>query len=339
MRDFIAALPKVELHVHLVGSASPDTVLTLARRHPEHGVPTDRAELRRFYEFTDFGHFIKVYGTVNDLVTTGEDVQALVLGLAEEHARRNVRYAEVTVSATSHLRAGIAADELDEALTTSRERARAEHGVELAWVFDVPGVWDLDFGLTSARYATGHRPPGTVGFGLGGFEADAPRRAFREAFALARDAGLHCVPHAGETTGPDQVREALDDLRAERIGHGVGAARDPELLRRLADEGVTLEISPTSNLRTGAVPDLADHPLPRLLDAGVPVCLNTDDPAMFHTDLNAEYLLVHERFGLGRDELADLARTGVRASFAPEALKRSLLDGIDALTRPAGPPR
>ncbi|MFI9006244.1 adenosine deaminase [Actinosynnema sp. NPDC053489] len=331
MRDFIAALPKVELHVHLVGSASPATVLTLARRHPELGVPTDEADLLRFYEFTDFGHFIDVYAAVNDLVTTGDDVAELVLGLAAEQARRNVRYAEVTVSATSHLRAGIAPEELDEALTTSRARAKEEHGVELAWVFDVPGLWDRDFGLTSARYAVDHRPPGTAGFGLGGFEADAPRRAFREAFALARDAGLHCVPHAGETTGPDQVREALDELHAERIGHGINAVADDELLRRLAAEGVTLEVCPTSNVRTGAVENLADHPLPRLLDAGVPVTLATDDPGMFHTDLDREYLLCHEVFGLDRGDLAELARTGVRASFAPEEVKRSLLAGIDAL--------
>jgi aminodeoxyfutalosine deaminase len=331
MRDFIAALPKVELHVHLVGSASPATVLTLARRHPGHDVPTDEAELLRFYEFTDFGHFIDVYAAVNDLVTTGDDVAALVLGLAEEQARRNVRYAEVTVSATSHLRAGIAPEELDDALTTSRERARAEHGVELAWVFDIPGLWDRDFGLTSAEYAVTHRPAGTVGFGLGGFEADAPRRAFREAFTAARDAGLHCVPHAGETTGPDQVREALDELHAERVGHGINAVDDPELLRRLAAERITLEVCPTSNLRTGAVKDIGDHPLPRLLDAGVPVTLATDDPGMFHTDLDREYLLCHEVFGLGKSELAELARTGVRAAFAPEDLKRSLLAEIDAL--------
>ncbi|WP_083751950.1 adenosine deaminase [Saccharothrix sp. ALI-22-I] len=331
MREFIAALPKVELHVHLVGSASLATVLDLARRRPQPHVPTDEAELRRFYEFTDFGHFIDVYAAVNDLVTTGDDVAALVLGLAGEQARRNVRYAEVTVSATSHLRAGIAPEELDEALATSREQAKRAHGVELAWVFDIPGLWDGDFGVTSAKYATTHRPAGTVGFGLGGFEADAPRRAFREAFTIARDADLHCVPHAGETTGPDQVREALDHLHAERIGHGINAANDPELLRRLAAEGITLEICPTSNIRTGAVQNLKDHPLPRLLDAGVPITLATDDPGMFHTDLDREYLLCHEVFGLGRTELAELARTGVRASFAAPELKRSLLAEIDAL--------
>ncbi|MBB5959987.1 aminodeoxyfutalosine deaminase [Saccharothrix tamanrassetensis] len=330
MLGFIAALPKVELHVHLVGSASPDTVLTLARRHPHRGVPTDEAELRQFYEFTGFGHFIDVYAKVNALVTTGDDVAALVLGLAEEQARRNVRYAEVTVSATSHLRAGIAPEELDEALAGSRAEALAEHDVELAWVFDVPGLWDRDFGLTTARYAIDHRPAGTVGFGLGGFEADAPRRAFREAFALARDAGLHCVPHAGETTGPDQIWQAVDDLNAVRVGHGTSAVRDPELLAHLRDHRITLEVCPTSNLRTAAVARIEDHPLPRLLEAGVPVTLATDDPGMFHTDLNREYLLCHEEFGLGRSELADLARAGVRASFASDQRKAELLAGITA---------
>ncbi|WP_375295997.1 adenosine deaminase [Saccharothrix sp.] len=331
MREFIAALPKVELHVHLVGSASLDTVLTLARRHPHRGVPTDEAELRAFYEFTDFTHFIDVYAKVNDLVTTGDDVAALVVGLAEEQARRNVRYAEVTVSATSHLRAGIAPDELDEALASSRAEAWEKHGVELAWVFDVPGTWDRDFGVTSARYAVDHRPPGTVAFGLGGGESDAPRRAFREAFAMARDAGLRSVPHAGETTGPDQIWEALRDLGAERIGHGTAAVRDPELLAHLRDNGIVLEVCPTSNLRTAAVGRIEDHPLPRLLEAGVPVTIATDDPGMFHTDLNAEYLLCHERFGLGRSELADLARAGVHASFASPERKAELLAAITAV--------
>ncbi|WP_189221853.1 adenosine deaminase [Saccharothrix coeruleofusca] len=331
MRSFIAELPKVELHVHLVGSASPATVLALARRHPDGGVPTDEAELLEFYEFTGFDHFIDVYAKVSDLVTTGDDVAALVLGLAEDLARNAVRYAEVTVTATSHLRAGIAPDELDEALERSRARARVEHGVELAWVFDVPGVWDRDAGMTSAIYATRHRPAGTVGFGLGGLESDAPRAAFRRAFALAREAGLHCVPHAGETTGPEEIWAALTELGAERVGHGTSAVRDPALLRHLAERGIALEVCPTSNVRTGAVRSLAEHPLPRLLEAGVPVTLATDDPGMFHTDLNGEYLLCHEQFGLGRAELADLARAGVRASFAPDELKAKILAEIDAV--------
>jgi aminodeoxyfutalosine deaminase len=331
VHQFVAALPKVELHVHLVGAASLDTVLTLARNHPECAVPTDEAELRRFYEFTDFAHFIEVYAKVNDLVTTGPDIATLALGLAGDLARNNVRYAEVTVSATSHLRAGIPADELTEVLERSRARALTDHGVELAWIFDIPGLYDGDDGMTSADYAIEHRPAGTVGFGLGGFEADAERRRFRRAFDRARDAGLHCVPHAGETVGPAEIWSALRDLKAERIGHGTSAVLDPELLAHLAFEGVPLEVCPTSNVRTAAVTSLTEHPLPRLLEAGVPITVATDDPGMFHTDLNREYLLCHEEFGLSRHELADLARAGVRASFCSDARKAELLAEIGAV--------
>ena len=328
--DFIVALPKAELHLHLVGAASLDTVLTLARNHPGGPVPTNVDELRKFYEFTDFRHFIDVYAKVNDLVTTGEDVTTLVEGLARDAARSNVRYAEVTVSATSHLRAGIDPEELTEALERGRTTA-ASHGVELAWIFDIPGLWDRDFGLTSADYAIKYRPAGSVGFGLGGFEADAPRAKFREAFERARDAGYHCVPHAGETTPASEIWAALRDLRAERIGHGASAVTDPALLKHLADNGIPLEVCPTSNLRTGVTKSISGHHLPRLLDAGVLVSINTDDPGMFHTDLNHEYLLCHETFGLSRDELKDLARAAVHASFASTETKGAILADIATL--------
>ncbi|MFL6142855.1 MAG: adenosine deaminase [Labedaea sp.] len=333
MHDFISALPKAELHVHLLGSASPDTVLGLARRHPQRGVPVEETALRSFYEFTDFAHFIQVYLKVNSLVTTGADVTDLVLGLAAELAASNVRYAEVTVTAVSHLAAGIEPDELAEALDTGRARARAAHGVELAWIFDIPGGWEPPTELSTVRWVLRHRPAGTVGFGLGGPELDVPREQFRESFAMARDAGLRPVPHAGETTGPETIWSALRDLRAERIGHGTSAVADPRLLAHLAEHGIPLEVCPTSNLRTRAVPTLDAHPLPRLLDAGVPVTLGTDDPGMFHTDLNREYLLCHEHFGLGRTELADLARAGVRAAFLADDLRTALLAEIDTVAQ------
>jgi aminodeoxyfutalosine deaminase len=157
------------------------------------------------------------------------------------------------------------------------------------------------------------------------------RRAdYAPAFRAARDAGLHSVPHAGETVGPGEVWAALGELGAERIGHGIGAAADPALLAHLARRGITLEVCPTSNVCTGAVSSLAEHPLPALLAAGVPVTLATDDPGMFHTSLNNEYLLCHSQFGLGPDELADIARA--RAAFCADATRSALLAEIDALT-------
>jgi len=329
VKDFVASLPKVELHVHLVGSASVDTVLALARRHPDRGVPTEPEELHRFYEFTDFAHFIEVYTKVSSLVTSGIDVTALVVGLAADLARNNVRYAEVTVTPIWHLLMGTDPEELAEALTVGRRAARERYGVDLAWVFDIPGGYERVDTLGTAIWVLAHRPAGTVGFGLGGMEEGIPRERFVRSFELAREAGLRLVPHAGETTGPETIWAALRSLNAERIGHGTSAVADPALVDYLVEHGIPVEVCPTSNLCTRAVRSLAEHPLPRLLEAGVPVTLATDDPGMFHTDLNREYLLCHEHFGLGRAELAELSRAGVRAAFCSAELKETLLAEID----------
>jgi aminodeoxyfutalosine deaminase len=326
---FVAALPKVELHLHLVGSASLDTVLALARRHPDRGVPTDRDELRRFYAFTDFRHFLDVYHRVNLLVTSGADVVTLLDGLAAELALRGARYAEVQVTPVRNRMAGIGYPDLAAALADGRALARERHGVELGWVFDADATLGPAGAEETVDFAVGHRPEGTVGIGLGGPEVGVRRADFAPAFRRAVAAGLHSVPHAGETVGPDEVWAAVTELGAERIGHGIGAAGDPRLLEHLAEHGIALEVCPISNLRTGAVRDIQAHPLPALVAAGVPVTLATDDPGMFHTDLDAEYLLCHEVFGMGIAELAEIARTGARAAFCPPALRDQILTEID----------
>jgi aminodeoxyfutalosine deaminase len=332
---FVAALPKVELHVHLVGSASIPTVLELARRRPDVGVPTDEAGLRAFYEFTDFAHFIDVYIAVNSLVVSGADIEALVVGLARDLATQNVRYAEVTVTPYSHLHAGIPAEDVAAGLDAGRRRALAEHGVQLAWVFDIPSECGPESGMETVGWVLDHQPEGTVAFGLGGPENNFPRAAFRGSFDLARAAGLHSAPHAGETTGPESIWSAVHDLGAERIGHGINAVHDPRLLDYLGERGIALEVCPTSNICTVSVPALDQHPLPRLLEAGVLITLNTDDPGMFHTTLNREYEIAHDVFGLSAADLAELTRNAARAAFCDDALRRSLLAEIDAVAATA----
>ncbi len=327
--EFVAALPKVELHLHLVGSAAPQTVLELARRHPDGGVPTEPDALRRFYAFTSFGHFLEVYAQVNLLVRTGADVVTLVGGLAARLAACRTRYAEVQVTPVRNRMAGIGFADLAQALTDGRALARDQHGVELGWIFDADAALGPPGAADTVAFAVGYRPAGTVGLGLGGPESGVRRGAYAAAFQVARDAGLHSVPHAGETAGPGEVWAAVRELRAERIGHGIGAAADPDLLAWLAERRITLEVCPTSNVCTGAVPSLAEHPLPALLAAGVPVTLATDDPGMFHTDLNREYLACHRQFGLGPGELAELARAGTRAAFCPEPVRAAVLAEID----------
>lgn len=335
--EFVAALPKVELHLHLVGSAAPQTVLALARRHPGGGVPAEAEALRRFYAFTGFPHFLEVYSAVNLLVRTGADVVTLIDGLAGQLAASRVRYAEVQVTPVRNRMAGIAFDDLAQALTDGRALARQRHRVELAWIFDADATLGPAGAAETVSFAVGYRPEGTIGFGLGGPEADRRRADFAPSFRVARDAGLHSLPHAGETVGPAEVWSAVRELGAERIGHGIGSAADPALLDYLAGQGIALEVCPTSNVCTGAVPSLAEHPLPAILAAGVPVTLATDDPGMFGTDLNREYLLCHAQFGLGPDDLAELARAGARAAFCPEPTRAAILAEIDQLTTRTAP--
>jgi aminodeoxyfutalosine deaminase len=333
---FIHALPKVELHVHLVGSAGVDTVLALARRHPEAGVPTGRAELAEFFTFRDFDHFLDVYWAVQSMLRDRTDVRTLVVGLAAELARQNVRYAEVTVTPYNHLLDGMPGDELLTGLAEGRAIALAEHGVELAWCFDIPGEKGVRAGRETVVFALTERPDGLVGFGLGGPEVGVGRAQFEPFFTAAREAGLHSVPHAGETTGPATIWSAVHDLGAERIGHGTSATADPALLAHLAEHRVPLEVCPTSNVRTRQVGSIAAHPVRRMLDHGLVVTLNTDDPPMFGATLEGEYLAVATTLGLRPGEVAALASNAVRASFLPGARKSALLAEIDAVV--AGDP-
>ncbi|MFF5262269.1 adenosine deaminase [Actinomadura viridis] len=333
LHAFIDALPKVELHVHLVGSASVATVLELARRHPGGPVPTDERELRGFYTFRDFPHFAEVYEAVSSLVRTPDDVATLVLGTARDLAAQNVRYAEITVTPYTHHRAGMAMPAVTEALDRAVEEARERHGVRIAYIFDIPGEFGAEGAAATTEHALRHPPRALVGFGLAGIEQVRPpyRDDFRAAFRAAREAGLRSLPHAGEMSGPETIWEVIEGLGAERIGHGISCVQDPRLVAHLRETRIPLEVCPTSNVCTGQVASLADHPLPRMLEEGLFVTLNTDDPPMFGTTLNGEYRAAAEAFGLGRADLTALARNAVIASSLDDAGKQAVLDEIDAL--------
>ncbi len=331
---FIAALPKVELHVHLIGSASVPTVLELSRRHPDSAVPTGEEELRDFYTFRDFPHFARVYGAVNALVREPEDVATLVLGLARDLSTQGGRYAELQVTPYAHHLVGLPKREVTQALDIAAERSLAEYGVEMAYIFDIAGEFGEEAATVTLDHALREPPAALVGFGIGGIEQSrAPYRdAFRDAFAAARAAGLHSVPHGGEMTGPETIWEVIEGLGAERIGHGITCLDDPRLLDHLRETQLPLDVCPTSNVRTGQVGRIEDHPLPRMLAEGLFVTLNSDDPPMFATTLIDEYRLAARVFGFGAGELAMLARNAVQASYLRAERKRALLDEIDALT-------
>ncbi|MEU8254670.1 adenosine deaminase [Micromonospora inaquosa] len=334
---FIAGLPKVELHVHHVGSASPRIVAELAARHEGRTpVPADPDALAAYFEFRDFAHFIEVYLSVVDLIRDPEDVWILTHEVARELARQQVRYAELTITPYSHVRRGIPAPAFCEAIEDARKRAMADFGIELHWCFDIPGEAGLPAAEETLRIALDERPDGLVSFGLGGPEIGVPRPQFRPYFDQARAAGLRSVPHAGETTGPQTIWDALNELGAERIGHGISAVQDPQLLEYLAERQIGMEVCPTSNVRTRAVATLDEHPLPRLVEAGLLVTINSDDPPMFGTTLNDEYAVAARLLGIGAEGLAGLARNAVTASFLDPAGKQRILGEIDAYLTAAG---
>lgn len=329
---FCRDLPKAELHVHHVGSASVEAVAALAARHEGTSpVPADPAALADYFRFTDFAHFIEVYLSVVDLLRTPDDIWTLTHQVGTDLAAQNVRYAELTLTPYTSVTRGIPAEAYVEAVEDARRRVEADTGLVLRWIFDVPGESGVPAADVTLDVALRLRPDALVGFGLGGPEIGVPRPQFAPHFAAARAAGLRSVPHAGESTGPQTVRDAVEHLGAERIGHGIAAAQDPELMALLAERGIPLEICPTSNVCTRSVPSLEEHPLPVFAAAGVPFSISSDDPPMFGTTISREYEVAAGLLGLDAAGVVDLARAAVDHSFAPDAVKASLRDELAAL--------
>jgi adenosine deaminase len=330
LESYLRAAPKTELHVHLEGTVQPETFLELARRNgvtlPYSTVP----ELREWFRFRDFGHFIQVYGAISRCLNTSEDFELIAWELAQTLARQHCRYAEVCFSAFFHARRGISERTFLDGLGRARARARAELGLEIAWVFDIGrgmgGGWDetARWGDYMVGLAIDTMSEGVVALGLGGPEAGNPPEPFAPYFERAIAAGLHSYPHAGEHDGPASVRGALDVLHAERIAHGVRAAEDPALLAEIARRGIALDVCPTSNICLGVFPSYWEHALPTLLAAGVPVTVNSDDPPLFNTTLNDEVALLAEPFGLDVGTADEILLNGVRHSFLPADRKRRL---------------
>jgi aminodeoxyfutalosine deaminase len=340
---FIAGLPKAELHVHHVGSASPRVVAELAERHPG-VVPSDPDALASFFEFRDFAHFIEVYLAVVDLIRTPDDVRLLTYEVARDMAvDQQIRYAELTCTPYTSVRpdlddnglghTGMAIEAYSEAIEDARAAARRDFGIRLQWIYDIPGEFGLPAADATLDWALHQPTDGLVAFGLGGPEVGVPRPQFQPHFDAARAAGLHSVPHAGETTGPQTVWDALNLLGAERIGHGTSAAQDPRLLAHLAATGIPLEVCPSSNVATRAVAALGEHPIRVFRDAGVVVTVNSDDPPMFGTTLSREYEIAAGLLGLDEDGVRDLALAAVDAAFLDDVAKASLRAEITAAGR------
>lgn len=323
----IAALPKAELHVHLEGSIRPPVAVQLAKRH---GVDLSEDDVRRRYDYGNFAEFLEAFKWVTSFLVDPGDFAILATDVAGQLLSQKVCYAEVTLSVGVMLLRKQNPRANFEALLEATEPFENK-GLRLNWIFDAVRQFGADRAEEVVQWAKACRSPRVVAFGIGGDELSTPTREFRRAYRAARECGLRRLIHAGEIGGPERMREAIDLLEVDRIGHGIAAIHDPRLMDFLAAREIPLEICPASNLRTGALkgqlklaaPTIRDHPLPKLLRHGIPVVLSTDDPPMFHVTLAEEYRNAHA-MGLKEKELNRLVDNSFEYSFLPPKDRKRL---------------
>jgi aminodeoxyfutalosine deaminase len=332
----VDTLPKAEIHLHLEGSIRPRTAVDLFARHKE---KIRVEEVARRYRYTNFAGFIEAFKWVTSYLREPNDYRIIVKALAEELLLQHVVYAEVTISA-GVMRLRKQSVEANFHAICDAAAEFVPRGLRTAWIFDAARQFGADAAMEVARLAAKLRNSGVLAFGMGGDELAFPAADFRGAFDHARSEGLRVVCHAGETGGPEAVRDAMEVLGAERIGHGIGVMHDPSLADLCVERGIVLENCLTSNLCTGALAkqlgkpgaELADHPLPTFLKRGVPVVLSTDDPAMFHTDLLTEYSKAAS-LGLSDTELLSLAEQSFHVAFLPLTDKNAYLEQFRAAAK------
>jgi aminodeoxyfutalosine deaminase len=311
-----AAFPKIELHVHLEGTVRADTLRAIAKRN-DYALPDD---LESLYRFRDFTHFIEVWILTTNALQTEDDFRRMVVDYAEEAASHGAVYLEGIFSPAERVRRGVPYEAIFEGVCNGAQEARELHGVEVRLTPDIPRGFTLEEARATVEWSARHRDRGVVGVGLGGLEAEFPPEPYEEVFAHARSLGLGSVPHAGEVAGAASVRGALERLQADRLRHGIRAEEDPGLVRELAGRGTVLDVCPLSNVRTGAVRSLEEHPLPRLVAAGVRCSISTDDPAMFDTDLTRDYAAA-ESLGLSPQAAYE---AGVAGALCDEGTRERL---------------
>jgi aminodeoxyfutalosine deaminase len=281
--------PKIELHVHLEGTVRPETLLEIARRN-DYALPAATVEgIAELYEYRDFEHFIEVWILTTNALRTRDDFRQVVVDYAAEAASHGAVYAEAIFSPAERISRGVSWEDIFGGYCDGAQEAEELHGVTVRLTPDIYRGATAEQAEEVVRNAAAHRERGVVGVGLGGLEARFPPEPYADVFALAKSEGLGSVPHAGEVAGPASIRGALQALQADRIRHGFRAVEDATLVQELADRAIVLDVTPVSNVRTGAVAALEEHPLPRLVEAGVRCSISTDDPAMFDTDLAREY--------------------------------------------------
>ena len=342
-KSFIQTLPKAELHLHLEGSVDPATLAELSRLYNT-PLPTENNrydvagsgdvltedDVRRLYSYKDFNGFLMAFKSVTERLRSPEDYELVTYRLMQKLRQQNIVHAEVYVSIGVIRWRGQPVEPIFEGMERGRERGQRDFGVSLLWIFDAVRHFGPEAAAEVFDLAARLRERNVVGIGIGGDEARGPAEGFRDLYKKAADNGLRLTAHAGETTGPESVWGALN-IGAERIGHGLSAANDPELLEVMAQKQVPVEMCITSNLRTGACKEMQEHPVRKFFDEGLMITLSTDDPAMFQTSLNKEFEIAQQEFNFSEEHLRELARNSIEASFLPVEKKLRFMQQIDFL--------
>ena len=324
----MSALPLAELHVHLEGTVPPSLIRKLADRNGLK-VPEGVFETPDRFKWVDFLDFLRTYDLAASVIRTWQDYRDITYEYLMGCAREGAIYVELIVSPDHAAAVGLPAAEHYAAIAEGIDDARRDGAIEARMLITAVRNFGVERAVEIAREHAEDRHPYIVGFNLAGDEAGYPPAQFREAYEIAAGSGLGCTVHAGEHAGAESVREALT-LPVTRISHGVRAIEDPALVAEIAERGIVLEACPTSNIATYVFPSYEEHPLRKLHEAGVNLTLGSDDPPYFGCSIGGEYAVARERFGFEEGELQLITRTAVRASFADDAAKATLLNRITA---------
>lgn len=328
--EFIRSLPKAELHLHLEGTVAPETLVELSQRHDADPLSLETA--RALYQYEDFTGFLMAFKAVTERLRTPEDYELIAWRMMQRLAAQGVVHAEVYIAVgVVYYWRKIEIEPIFEAVERARVRAERELDLSIYWIFDAVRHFGVEEAARVFRKAAELRRqyPSIIGIGIGGDERRGAADLFRDLYSEARDAGLRLTAHAGESTGPESIWAAIN-IGAERIGHGLTAIEDPELMAILAERQIPIEICISSNARTGCCHPLTAHPVRSYFDAGLMITLNSDDPAMFGSDLEEEYVLSVAEFGFTREHLRELAANSIEASFLPPERKVEILRRIES---------
>ena len=332
--ELIRALPKAEQHIHIVGATRPETLLWLMEESGDSRFES-LEEVERFFQYSDFDHFISVYSTVSKFIVDEGQFERITYEMLEDDAHCNVRYVEASFSAPDHVKEGLDYGRMLDAINRGARRAREDFGIECNLRIDLVRNYGPDHGMEVLDWIEA-KGDNIVAVDIGGSERGYPPEPYEGVYARAREMGLHLAAHAGEAVGPESIWGALRHLDVERIGHGTSAIKDPYLLTYLRDCGITVETCPVSNVRTNAVPSVGEHPVRAFYDSGIRITVNSDDPSMFGTDMNNEYVQLHRQLGFTVPELFQISLNAVDSAFIPDGEKARLREEfhgeIDRLT-------